>query len=369
MPAEVTTLTASGRPRYFVVFSKADGSIREWDLSHWDKTWPVDCRFYAKVFQRMEQYLTVPDLRVYLTWDINAVPEYGPNVVVILFGDEFGQMPRYARFVNTILKAPRSTKPLLGIRRWFPFDGLRRNMLLKYVRNMVLHWKSVRRESQASYPVAPVLKEPHILHVPCGTCMLDELPVKPMRERPYHCFFAGQIDMTPARGMAALTESPKQIARRAMIKAMLALKESNPRFRLDHKVLQQTGSDTSDGDNRTYSERMMDSKICLTPRGTVIDTWRFFEGMKSGCLVVCEPLPDDYFYRGAPVLEIDSWDELEKTVTPLLDDDEALQQWSDRSLEFWKNVCGEDALGRRIAEFIAASPASRQLLTAATAEA
>ncbi|WP_058185303.1 hypothetical protein [Terracidiphilus gabretensis] len=365
MPAEVTYITASGRPRYFVVNSRGDGSIREWDLSYWDKTWPVDCRYYAQVFQHMERFLTVPDLRVYLTWDMDAVPEYGPNIVVILFGDEFGRMPRYARFVNTILKAPRGTEPLLGIRRWFPFDRLRRNMMLKYLRNTVLYWKSLWRESRASYPIAPVLKEPHVLHTPCGTCMLDELPIKPMSERPYHCFFAGQIDMEPARGLASLNESPKQIARRDMVKYMLALKESNPRFRLDHRVLQKGSFGSTDAnDNRTYSERMMDSKICLTPRGTVIDTWRFFEGLKSGCLVICEPLPDEYFYQGAPVIQIDSWDELEKTVAPLLDDDQALQQWSNRSLEFWKNVCGEEAMGRRVAEFIAASPASQQLLSA-----
>jgi hypothetical protein len=191
--------------------------------------------------------------------------------------------------------------------------------------------------------------------------MLDELPVKPIRERPYHCFFAGQFQTEPARGLASLQESPKQIARRAMVKAMLALRESDPRFRLDLTVLGSSiyGQDTSN--QRTYSERMMDSKICLAPRGSVIDTWRFFEGLKSGCLVVCEPLPEEYYYRGAPVIQIDSWSELEKAIAPFLDDEEALEQWSARSLEFWNNVCGEEAIGRRVAEFIAASPASSQL--------
>ena len=176
--------------------------------------------------------------------------------------------------------------------------------------------------------------------------------------------------MEPTRGLASLSESPKQIARRDMVKYTLELKKSNPRFRLDHRVLQKGSFGGADAnDNRTYSERMMDSKICLTPRGTVIDTWRLFEGLKSGCLVICEPLPDDYFYQGAPVIQIDSWDELEKTVAPLLDDDQALQQWSNRSLEFWKNVCGEEAIGRRVAEFIAASPASQQLLSSAALQA
>ncbi len=356
----------SERPRYFVVNSRGDGSIREWNPPHWDETWPKDCRYYGQVFRHMERFLTVPNLRIYLTWDIDALPEYGSNIVVMLFGDEFGRVPRYSRFVNTILKTPQGRKPLLGIRRWLPFDTLRRNMALKYIRDLVSHGKSRWREARARFPIAPVLERPHILLTPFGTAMLDELPMKPMRERPYHCFFAGQLQTEPAHGLASLKESPKQIARRAMVKAMLALRESNPRFRVDLTVLDASiaGQDTSN--TRSYSQRMMDSKICLAPRGNIIDTWRFFEGLKSGCLVVCEPLPDEYYYRNAPVIQIDSWDELEKVITPFLDNDDALEQWSARSQEYWKNVCGEEAIGRRVAELIAASPASRQPRGAST---
>ncbi len=353
----------ASRPRYFVVNSRGDGSIREWFPPHWDSTWPVDCRYYGRVFQQMEHSLNVPDLKFYLTWDVNNLPEYGPNVVVMLFGDEFGQLPRYARFVNSIIKTPRSTTPLLGIRRWWPLDAVRRSMLLKYARNLLIHLRSRWRElrSRSSFAIAPVLAQPHVLHTPCGTCMLEELPVKPMSERPYHCFFAGQVNLQPTKGLAAITVSPKEIARRAMLEATLALQERNARFRFDYRVTGANSFAADRDDERSYSQRMMDSKICLTPRGTVIDTWRFFEGLKSGCLVVCEPLPDDYFYRDAPVLQIDSWDDLEKTIGPLLDDDEALAEWSARSQKFWKEVCGEEAIGKRIAEFIETSAATRTL--------
>ncbi|HWA96473.1 MAG TPA: hypothetical protein VG844_17885 [Terracidiphilus sp.] len=299
-------------------------------------------------------------MHFYLTWDTEKVPEYGPHVVVMLFGDEFGQMPRYARYVNSVIKTPRGTRPLLGIRRWFPFDAVRRSMLLKYARNMLFHTMSLWREKRAQLAAEPVVTTPHILHTPCGTCMLEDLPIKAMRERPYHCFFAGEVKMEPARGLAALSESPKEIARRSMLKAARALERKEPRFKFDSKVLNKT-SFNDGGDQRSYSQRMMDSKICLTPRGTIIDTWRFFEGLKSGCLVLCEPLPDDYFYRDAPVIQIDSWNELEKIVVPLLDNNEELERWSTRSVEFWKNVCGEEAIGRRVAAFISESPASQML--------
>lgn len=365
MPIDMPSLSASERPRYFVVNSRGDKSIREWNPPHWDETWPKDCRYYGQVLHHMERFLTVPGLRVYITWDVNALPEYGSNVVVVLLGDEWAQIPRYARYVNTVVKTLGS-KPLLGIRRWFPFDALRRNLLLKYARNIPIHLRARWREARARFPFPPVLERPHLLHTPLGTAMLDELPIKPMRERPYYCFFAGQLEAEPPHGLASLKESPKQIARRAMVKAMLALQERDPRFRLDLTILGATTGAQDTGNQRSYSERMMDSKICLAPRGTMADTWRFFEGLKSGCLVVCEPLPDEYYYRGAPVIQIDSWDELEKVITPFLDKDDALEEWSARSLEYWKNVCGEEAIGRRIAEFIAASPASRQLRAASS---
>jgi hypothetical protein len=359
MHTEAHLLSEEERPRYFVVDSRGDKSVREWFPPEWNASWPADCRYYGKVFRHMERFLTVPKLHFYITWDTNWLPEYGPDVVAILLGDEWAQRPRYARYVNTVVRTFES-RPVLGIRRWFPFDALRRNLVVKHARNLIVHYRASWREVNARFSVPPVLRRGHILQTPLGTSMLDDLPIKPVSNRPYHCFFAGQFVEHPAHGLASLKESPKQIARREMVKAMIALRERDPRLRLDLTILATSNYRQDTSDSRSYSERMMDSKICLAPRGTVVDTWRFFEGLKSGCLVICEPLPDEYYYRDAPVIQIDSWRQLEQVIAPFIDDEAELEKWSARSLDYWQNVCGEEAVGHRIADFIALSPACRR---------
>jgi hypothetical protein len=358
------TASQSLRPTYFIVNSRGDGSIREWQPPYWDASLPPDCRYYGRVFEEMERHLQIQGLHFYITWDIDRLPEYGPHVVVLLLGDEFGQVPRYARYVNTVLKVLCGTVPFLGIRRWVPFDSLRWTLLVRYLRDLALHVRSLIRErfSQSEFPGSPILPCPHILNTPGGYFNLDELPMKLMKDRPFHSFFAGTIRSKPRKGLRRLTSSPKDLARAAMFKESVALAERNPRFKLDYNVIHKFGEGTiSQPDPRSYSQRMMDSKICLAPRGNVVDTWRFFEGLKSGCLVVCEPLPDQYYYRDAPVIQIDYWNQLEQAIAPFLEDEAALQEWSDRTIQFWNEVCGEQAIGRRVAEFIHQSPASDRL--------
>jgi hypothetical protein len=337
-----------------VVHSKGSGEITPWDITSWNQSLPVDARYFGKVFAAMEKYLKYGPYRVYLTWDMDDVPEYGPDVIILLMGDEWGRRPRYSRFVNTVIKAPRGEKPILGIRRWLPFDRVKLSLLLKFARNTVVNWQSIVKErlSESAFRATPILKRPRIIHAPCGYCMLDELPLKPISERPYHAFFAGQMS-APLKGIASLGESPKDIARRSMLDAALGLREKHTKFKFDYYHNTGDGISFKDqSEDRSYSQRMMDSKICLAPRGTVIDTWRFFEGLKYGCLVISEPLPDDYFYENAPVIQIDSWSELDRVLAPLLEDDDEIARWSSRSLAFWEHVCGEDAIGYRIAEFV-----------------
>jgi hypothetical protein len=350
------SLIAETRPRYFVV-EKGKTTPRDWSPGSWDRSWPHDCRYYGQVFLEMEKRLKVPNLRIYMTWDVDRLPEYGDNIVVALLGDECGLIPRYGRHVRAVVKT-MGTFPFLGIRRWRPFDRLRFLMFIKYLRNLGLHARS--RVAAARPPggwPAPVRKKPLIIHSPLGYALLEDVPMTTMHERPYHCFFAGLVATAPDRhGYRKWLSRPKdqirKLGRQAMLRAVEEFQKKEPRFRFDGSVVGSASMTGERADGRVYSQRMMHSKICLAPRGSVVDTWRFFEGVRSGCLVITEPLPNEYYYKEAPVIQIDRWEELERVIRPFLDDDDALEVCRQRTLAYWRDLCGEAAFGAYLARCI-----------------
>ena len=100
----------------------------------------------------------------------------------------------------------------------------------------------------------------------------------------------------------------------------------------------------------SYSERMMDSRICLAPRGSNWESYRFYEGLRAGCLVFTSPFRDEPFLRGAPVITVDSWSELPGLLRRYAPDIDTLERYRLASLAWWKSHCSEPVIARRLAE-------------------
>jgi hypothetical protein len=98
-----------------------------------------------------------------------------------------------------------------------------------------------------------------------------------------------------------------------------------------------------------YSELVAQTRVCLVPRGNSPETFRFFEALRAGCVVVCESLPDHWYYRGAPVVRLNRWSELSSVVPPLLADSARLDEMHRASLHWWESRCSERAIGHLIA--------------------
>lgn len=337
----------STKCRYFVL-AKGWSMPREWHPPEWDDSWPVDCRYFGLALAEMDRLLPgssfAPPLHVYITWDARNLPEYGAHVVVLLIGEEYGLIPRYIRHVRAVFKTTR-LRPTLGSRRWWKLDHLHFLLWLKYARNWALHLRS-RWEAILVPPYWPqrIRERAEVLDVPLGYFGQEALPQKPMRERAFHCFFAGQVEIGPQTVLRKLLPSPKVIARRKMFSTIRRLQRSKLGFRFDGDEVTSSRLGTNN-----YSERMMNSKICLAPRGTVPDSFRFFEGLRAGCLVVCESLTGESFYVGAPVIQIDDWSDLEQLISPYLENDDALEHARLQALDWWEQKCGEVAVGRAMA--------------------
>ena len=100
----------------------------------------------------------------------------------------------------------------------------------------------------------------------------------------------------------------------------------------------------------SYSRALMDSRVSLAPRGNSVETFRVLEGLRAGCVIVGERLPKHWFYDGAPVLQLDSWQDLEAALLPVLRDPVALESMHAGALAWWRDRCSEPAVGRFMAE-------------------
>lgn len=340
------------KSRYFV--DSPGTHLREWFPPQWDESLPLDCRYFGKTLAEMDRQLPEdslqPPLHVYLTYDPHALPEYGDRVVALLLSDEVGLIPRYARHVRAVFKTHRM-RPVLGSSTLWKVDRLNVALWLKFVRNCALHFLSRWNSTFVPSKWPPRIHDKaQVFDVPLGYWRQDLLPQKSMEERTVQCFFAGSVSLKMPFWRRPIP-SPKEIARRNMFATVEKMKLNNGAIRFD--VGEVTASTLlASADSLCYSKRMMDARICLAPRGTAIDTWRLFEGLRAGCLVICEHLSDDWFYAGAPVLRIDDWTELQRVIEPYLDNLAALEEARLRSLAWWRDVCSEVAVGRAMADYL-----------------
>jgi hypothetical protein len=91
---------------------------------------------------------------------------------------------------------------------------------------------------------------------------------------------------------------------------------------------------------------MMNAKIIPCPRGNFDETYRLLEAAKSGCVIVSEPLPDRWYYRDAPVLQVRHWSDLPAILQALDREPERLRDLAARTRRWWDERLSEDAIAR-----------------------
>ncbi len=133
-----------------------------------------------------------------------------------------------------------------------------------------------------------------------------------------------------------------------MLKAVRRIAAQQPGLRVDLRLTSAFDASAACSPD-DYSRRLMDARVCLAPRGASVETFRVLEGLRAGCVVVCEPLPDHWFYAGAPVIGLDRWSQLEGTLERVLNDPQELVRLHRASLTWWRERCSEEAMGRFMA--------------------
>lgn len=110
----------------------------------------------------------------------------------------------------------------------------------------------------------------------------------------------------------------------------------------------------NNGIGAKYSEIMSNAKIALVPCGSAsLDTFRYFEAAKCGCVIVCEKQNNYEFLRGAPHVKIEDWDQIGVIINSLLSGPSHLNKISETTFNFWRNNLSPEAAAKFILKKVA----------------
>jgi len=312
---------------------------------HWIRT-----RYFSRVFNHMEAQLDRGDLTIYLTSDIHNLPSYGDNVVAVLQEDEPARVPHYFDRVLATFTCYGTHQPL----RPNPFLHPTYANLLSgahYVYNLLRRIPGLLRRKILQYVRSGTL--PPIYTIPLGYANQVDLAVQPILDRTTDVFFAGSVSHR-TNGKNILQRafgSAKYISRRKLVDVLRRLDENESNLTIDLETRPSFSESVHDS-AEAYSRRMMDAKICPVPRGTSLESFRFFEAIRYGCVPVVQALPSRPYYDGSPAITITDWDQLHRIVPTLLEDEKGLLRKHHAALDWWVTHCSEEATGHFIAHKI-----------------
>ena len=162
----------------------------------------------------------------------------------------------------------------------------------------------------------------------------------PMSERLYNISFIGCLN----RNRLVLASELSGIRKFWLSMGLSFYK--NKTLKILNKILQwkwnrdlfQFNEDFNKGmDSELYQYFLQHSKIALCPRGwTNSETFRLYEAMKYGCVVITEELPDREYYKNIPVIKVENWSDGIKIARNLLKNPKKLEQMGLNNKKFYE---------------------------------
>jgi hypothetical protein len=305
--------------------------------------------YLCQVLRALREYLPDVPLRFYVTDSWKELPSYGRNVYAILRDCGAYYFPEYADEVGGVFKV----HPLLPYAS-FGSGSLRLELstALRFAKDAVV-WANtymnylLRRRGKTSRHV------PKIHSIPLGYGRQKNVLTDLDEPRRYDLSFSGSVASRESFGLSlkGAMGAPKTLSRRRMIVAARELQRRRPDLRIALRFTGDFSGSLAD-DGTEYSRTLAMSKIALVPRGDVFESFRYFEAMRSGCAVVCEPQPALWFYKNSPAVVLRDWSHLGDVVSTLLATPGMVGQLQSASLDHWNDVCSEKAVARFMAERI-----------------
>lgn len=105
---------------------------------------------------------------------------------------------------------------------------------------------------------------------------------------------------------------------------------------------------------KEYAEILSQTRVALCPTGFISpESFRLFEAMKLGCvLVVSDQLPPSRWYKNSPIIVEKNWLKINKVIRDLIKNPDELRSIHEQTLNWWNDVCSDQAVARYLADEI-----------------
>jgi len=162
---------------------------------------------------------------------------------------------------------------------------------------------------------------------------------RPIKDRPIDIFFAGNVC------------APNK---REHISTLVKFFEDMPKAERPNVHFYITRGFNIGLDGETYSTKMHDAKIAVCPPGNVsMETFRHYEAMRSGTVIVSPTLPQTKIYKDAAICQIDNWMEnAGQAIMDLLSDLDMLQLVQERQQQTYNNRFTAESVAKYIHELL-----------------
>ena len=318
---------------------------------------PYDCGYFGNVLSGVDARLSNCNIKFVTTWSLDWVPIMGDDVVVLLIGDEMFQTPSYAGYVKAIFKTG-------GIIPFHPVDlfGQPFYSMLEILRASRNSARCLKRRSKTSHVDSACRKT--IFGIPLGFLAPADENNVPIEQRKWDIFFAGEVSKARWNQPKFWPWSPKVWSRNRLAGLVRRLADRNPGI-TSHFISaapEKSSAQLAPKDYARkltlspleYSRQLVQSKVCLCPRGTFHETFRFIEGARAGCILISEPLPDLWYYKDHPAVLISDWNQLEVVLMEILRSSSRMRELHEKSLKWWKTKACEEAVSNYIVKTVSA---------------
>ncbi len=301
--------------------------------------------YFGRVLNLLESTIKNKGLVFYVTgWTVHELPAYGSNVVACILQDEWGREPHYRDKVKAVFKSYGSKPNNL--------DANGYGAVYDQTVNGIAYLKAVlsdraQRQKSLIKKISGKKLAP-IVHLPLGCYAYNRVDYIPFKNRPYDFYFNGS---SKHQEKPFQIKRPKELARERMLEALAILKNKEPQLNIELKKTD-SFSDSINASASKYLKTMMQTKFALVPRGANLETFRFYEALRFGCIPVVESFPKHQFYNNAPVIKLNDWSQLHEKIAPLLKQPDELEKLHKQTLQWWHEACSEEACSNIIANAI-----------------